>query len=61
VGKHIHELEVEYLRGFAVNKQVLEGLGIWSYGIMYNVISCYAKRISFCLVEFDWRDPWMQS
>jgi diphthine synthase len=28
VGKHIHELEVEYLRGFAVNKQVLEGLGI---------------------------------
>jgi diphthine methyl ester synthase len=28
VGKHIHELEVEYLRGFVVNEKVLEGLGI---------------------------------
>ena len=27
VGKHIHELEVEYLRGFIVNENVLEGLG----------------------------------
>ena len=26
VGKNIHELEIEYLRGFAVNGQVLDGL-----------------------------------
>jgi diphthine synthase len=27
VGKHVHELEVEYLRGFVVNEKALEGLG----------------------------------
>jgi diphthine methyl ester synthase len=27
VGRHIHELEVEYLRGFVVNEKALEGLG----------------------------------
>ena len=27
VGKHLHELEAEYLRGFIVNEKVLEGLG----------------------------------
>ncbi len=27
VGKNIHELEVEYLRGFVVNEKVLDGLG----------------------------------
>jgi diphthine methyl ester synthase len=27
VGKHIHEVEVEYLRGFIVNEKALEGLG----------------------------------
>jgi len=27
VGENIHELEVEYLRGFAVNEKALDGLG----------------------------------
>lgn len=27
VGKNVHELEVEYLRGFVVNEQILNGLG----------------------------------
>lgn len=27
VGKNIHELEVEYLRGFVVNENILDGLG----------------------------------
>ena len=27
VGNHIHELEIEYLRGFIVNEKALEGLG----------------------------------
>jgi diphthine methyl ester synthase len=27
VGKNIHELEVEYLRGFVINEQILNGLG----------------------------------
>ena len=27
VGKHIHELELEYLRGFAVNEKTIAGLG----------------------------------
>jgi diphthine synthase len=27
VGKRIHELEVEYLRGFVVDESVLDGLG----------------------------------
>ena len=27
VGKHIHELEIEYLRGFIINERVLDGLG----------------------------------
>ena len=27
VGKHIHELELEYLRGFIINEKTLESLG----------------------------------
>jgi len=27
VGKNIHELEVEYLRGFIINDKILDGLG----------------------------------
>jgi diphthine methyl ester synthase len=27
VGKNVHELEIEYLRGFIINEKILEGLG----------------------------------
>jgi hypothetical protein len=27
VGKNVHELEIEYLRGFAIDETILDGLG----------------------------------